>query len=90
MAERALVQGLCVLASARQSGGDRGGTIAEDPLGGGGIQPFGERRQHHCDLPRGGFQTVQRGMAPGTERGVAGLATKGLDLLSATMGAIPD
>ncbi len=38
----------------------------------------------------GSFQAVQGGVAPSTERGVTGLATKGLDLLSATMCAIPN
>ncbi len=90
VAERVLVQGLCVLASSRHPGGDRGMTVAEDTFRGGRIQPFGERRQHHCDLMGGGFQTVQGSVASSTERGVAGLATKGLDLLSATMCAIPN
>jgi hypothetical protein len=90
MAEGALVQGLCVLASASQPAGDRGLPIAEDTLCGGSIQPFGQRRQHHGDLVRGSFQTVQGGVAPSSESGVAGLTTKGLDLLSATMCAIPN
>ncbi len=90
MAERALVQGLCVLASARQPGSDGGIAITEDPLGGGRIQPFGERRQHNCDLLGGGFQTIQSGVAPSTEGGVTGLAAECLDLFSATMLAIPD
>jgi hypothetical protein len=38
----------------------------------------------------GGFQTVQGSVASSTERGVAGRASKGLDLLSTTMGAIPN
>ena len=52
--------------------------------------PRAERRQYHCDLLKGGFQTVQGGVAPGSESGVAGLATKCLDLLSMTMLAIPN
>ena len=36
----------------------------------------------------GGFQMVQRSVASSTERGVAGLTPKGLDLLNATMRAI--
>jgi len=89
MAEGTLVQSLSVLASASQPGGDGGLSIAEDPLGSGRVQPFGQRRQHDCNLLGGGFQAVQRGVASSTERGEAGLATKGLDLLSATMCAIP-
>src|SRR6266849_1340389 len=63
VAEGALVQGLCVLASASQPGGDGGLPVAEDTLCSGRIQPFGERRQHHRDLLRGGFQAIQGGMA---------------------------
>jgi hypothetical protein len=37
---------------------------------------------------RGGFQTIQGRIAPGSERGTAGLAAKGLDRLSLTMLAI--
>jgi hypothetical protein len=37
---------------------------------------------------RRGFQTVQGGVAPGTERGVTGRASKGLDLLGLAMPAI--
>ena len=64
--------------------------VAEDPLSGGRVQPKGSRSQHHCDLVRGGFQTVQRGVAPSTERGAAGLTAKGLDLLGMAMLAIPN
>jgi len=88
VAEGALMQGLCVLASARQPGSDRGLPVAEDTLCSGRIQPFGERRQHHCDLLRGGFQAVQGGVASSAESGVTGLATECLDLLSATMRAV--
>ena len=88
--ESALVQGLSVLASAGQPGEDGGLSIAEDPLGSGSVQPFGEARQHHCDLVRGGFQTIQRSVASSAERGAAGLAAKRLDPLSATMCAIPN
>ena len=65
-------------------------SVAEDPLGGGSIQSFGQRRQHHSDLVRGRFQTVQGGMAPSAERGAAGLAAKGLDVLGLAMLAIPN
>ena len=82
------MQGLSVLACASQPGGDGGLSVAEDPLGGGRVQPFGQRRQHHCDLVGGGFQTVQRGVAPGSERGAAGLAAKRLDPLGMAMLAI--
>ena len=51
-------------------------------------QPFGERRQHYCDLVGGGFQTIQGSVEPSTERGVTGLAAKCLDLFSVTMFAI--
>ena len=44
MAEEALVQGLGVLASTSQPGGDGGLSIAEDTLGRRRIQPFGQRR----------------------------------------------
>jgi hypothetical protein len=88
MAEGALVQGLSVLASASQPGGDGGLPVAEDPLGGGSIQPFGERSQHHCYLVRGGFQTVQGGVVPSSEGGAAGLTAKGLDPLGMAMRAI--
>ena len=58
VAEGALVQGLCVRASASQPGRDRGLSVAEDTFCGGRIQPFRERRQHHCDLLGGSFQAV--------------------------------
>jgi hypothetical protein len=63
-------------------------TVAEDPPSGGRIQSFGKRSQHHGDLPRRSFQTVQRGVAPGSERGAAGLTAKRLDPLSLAMCAI--
>ncbi len=84
MAEGAFVQDLRVLASTSQPGGDGGLSVAEDPLGGGKVQPFGQRRQHHCDPVRGGFQTVQGSVASSTERGAAGLTAKGLDPVLAT------
>ena len=39
---------------------------------------------------RGGFQTIQGGVASGSERHVASLAAKGLDALGMAMCAIPD
>jgi hypothetical protein len=82
------MQRLRVLASTRHPGGDRGMPVVEDTLGGGRIQSFGECRQHHGDLTGGSFQTVQRGMTPGSERHVAGLTAKRLDPLSVAMLAI--
>ncbi len=59
--------------------------LAEDPLCGGRIQPFGKRRQYHCDLLGGGFQAIQGGVAPSTQRGVASQTAKRLDALSKAM-----
>ena len=61
MAEEALVQRLSVLASASQPGGDGRLPVAEDPLGGGRVQSFGQRREHHDDLLRGRFQAIEGG-----------------------------
>jgi hypothetical protein len=81
---------VCACSRARdRKAGDGGLPVAEDPFGRGSIQPTGSCRQHHCDLVGRGFQTIQGGMAPSTERGTAGRASKGLDLFSVTMGAIP-
>ena len=90
MAEEALVQGMRVLACTSEPGRDGGLSKAEDTLSSRRIQPFGERSQHHCDLMGRGFQTVQGGVASGTECAVARLATKGLDRLSTPMLAVPD
>ena len=68
-------------ASASQPGGDGGLSKAEDSLSRGRVQPFGQRRQHHGDLLRGGFQSVQGRVASSAERGAAGLTAKGLDPL---------
>src|SRR5215472_16616164 len=73
IAEGALVEGVRMLTSARQPGGDGGLPAAEDPLGSGKVQPFGQRREDYPDLLRGGFQTVQGRVASGAERGAAGL-----------------
>jgi hypothetical protein len=89
VAEAALVQGLSVLASSRQPGGDGGMTVAEVTSSLGKSQPFGERSQHHCDLMGGSFQTVQGGVAPSTKSGAAGRTSKRLDPLSMPMRAIP-
>jgi hypothetical protein len=90
IAETVLVQGLSVLTSARQPESDSSLTIAEDPFGGGRIEPFGQRREHHRDLGRGGFQAIQGGVASGSEGGLASLTTKRLDPLSLAMSAISD
>src|SRR6266566_3332079 len=47
MTEKVLVEGVSVFPSAGQPGGDSGLTVAEDPLGSGWVQPFGERHQHN-------------------------------------------
>ncbi len=59
MTEKVLVEGVSVFPSAGQPGGDSGLTVAEDPLGSGWVQPFGERHQHNGDLLGRGFQTIQ-------------------------------
>ena len=46
MAEEALVQGMRVLACTSEPGRDGGLTKAEDPFGGGRIQPFSQGREH--------------------------------------------
>ncbi len=90
MAEEALVQGVRVPACTGEPPRNRGLSKAEDPLGRGRVQPFGQRREHHSDLVRGGFQAIQRGVASGTEGAVASLTTERLDLLSTAMLAVPD
>ncbi len=90
IAEAVLVQGLSVRALARQPESNGGLTIAEDPFGGGSVQPFGQRREHRRDLGRGGVQTIQGGVASGSEGGVASLTTKRLDPLSLAMSAISE
>ncbi len=90
MAEAAFVQELRVLTCTSQPGGNGRLPGAEDPCGGGRVQTFGQRREHHGDLLRGGFQAVQRRVAPGGERGAASLATKRLDWFTAAMFAIPN
>jgi hypothetical protein len=90
MDEEALVQGVRMLASTRQPGGDGGVSVAEDPLCGRRVQPFGQRSQHHGNLLGEGFQAVQGRVAPGAEGGAAGLRVKRLDALSLAMLAISD
>src|SRR5262249_40412480 len=88
IAERTLVQRLCVFPSASQPGADRGLTKIEDPRGRRRIQPFGQRREDHRDLLGRRFQPVQRGIAPRSECGTARLTTERLDALSLPMQAI--
>ncbi len=87
--EGSLMEELSVLACASEPGGDGGLTGAEDPFGSRKIQPFGQRSEHHGDLVRGCFQTIQRCVAPGSERCMTGRASKGLDPFGLAMLAIP-
>jgi hypothetical protein len=87
---RVLVQELRVLPSAGQPRGDGRLPVAEDPFRSRRIQPFGQRREHHCDLVRGGFQTIQGRVASSTERDATSRASKGLDALGTAMFAISD
>jgi hypothetical protein len=48
------------------------------------------RDPHHSDVVRGGFQTIQGGVASGSESRVAGRASKRLDPLGMAMLTIPD
>src|SRR5262245_9858728 len=90
MAEEALVQGVCMLTSTEQPGRDRGLSNAEDPFGRRWAHAFGQRREHHGDLLRGGFQTIQGRIASSAERGAARLTAKRLDRFSAAMLAVAD
>jgi hypothetical protein len=85
VAEKVLVEALSVLPSAGRPGGDGGLTVSEDPFSGGWVQPFGACCQHDCDLVRGGFQTIEGSVTPGSERGVASLTAKGLDAFGLAM-----
>ena len=88
MAEEALVQGLRMLACMGQPGRDGGLSKAEDPFSGRRVQSFGECSEHHGDLMRGSFQTVQGSVASSAERYAASLAAKGLDPFDRPMHAI--
>ncbi len=90
MTEKMLMEDVSVLPCAGQPADDCRLTVAEDPLGGGRVQAFGQSRQDHGDLVRGSLQPVQWGVASGTERGVAGLTPKRLDPLCRAMLAIPN
>ena len=88
MAEGSFVQRLSVLACPSKSPHNRGLSKTEDPFGGGRIEPFGQRREHHGDLVRWGFPKIQGSVALGSERGMAVLTTKHLDMLGTAMLAI--
>jgi hypothetical protein len=90
MAEEALVQGKRVLARAWQPGGDGRLPVAEDPFSSRRVQPFGQRREHHDDLPGRGFQAVQGGVTSRAECAAARLTTERLDLLGMAVLAISD
>jgi len=90
MTEKVLVKALSVFPSTSQPGGDGRLSKAENPFSGGWVHSFGQRSEHHGDLQRGSFQPVEGRVAPGSEGGVAGLASKCLDLLSTTLFAISD
>ena len=90
MEEEALVQGVRVPTCTSEPPRNSGLSKAEDPLGGGRIEPFGQSREHHGDLVRGGFQAIQGRVASGTEGAVAGRTSEGLDALSRAMLAISD
>ena len=88
--EEALVQGVRVPTCTSEPPRNSGLSKAEDPLGGGRIEPFGQSREHHGDLLRGRFQAIQGGVASSAQRGAARLTAKGLDLLGTAMLAIAD
>jgi len=90
VAEEMLVQRVCVPACTREPPRNRGVSKAEDPRSRRRVQPFGQRREHHGDLVRGGFQTVQGRVASSAERGAARRTSKRLDRFSAAMLAIAD
>src|SRR5258708_14209389 len=89
MEEEALVQGVRVPTCTSEPPRNSGLSKAEDPLGGGRIEPFGQSREHHGDLVRGGFQAIQGGVASGTACAVARLATKRLGPVSPPTLAAP-
>jgi hypothetical protein len=85
-----LVQSVRVYTCTSEPGGDGGLSVAEHTPGSGRIQPFGQRREQHCNVMGRGFQTVQGRVEPGAERSVAGMASKRLDALGRAMLAIAD
>ena len=90
MTENVLVEALSVFPSASQPRRDGGLTGAEDAFGGGNIQPFSQRSEHHGDVVRWGFQTVERGVASGSECRVTRRTSEGLDPLGAAMFAVSE
>jgi hypothetical protein len=88
--EAALMEDLRVSACTSEPRRDGGLSVAKDPFSSGRVQPFGQRREHDCDLLRRGFQTVQGRVPSGTERDEARLAAKGLDTLGTAMLSISD
>jgi hypothetical protein len=46
------------------------------------------RREHHGDLLRGSFQTIQGRVAPGSKGGAAGETSEGLNVLDIAVLAI--
>ena len=63
----------CMFPSASEPGGDGGLTVAENPFSRRRVQSFGQRGEHHGDVMGRGFQMVQGGVTPGSERRVTGL-----------------
>ena len=86
--ERSCKSCACKGAARVRPGGDSGLPVAEDPLSGGKVQPFGECRQHHGDLVEEVVGRNERSVAPSSERRAAGLAAKDLNALSMTMRTI--
>jgi hypothetical protein len=62
MAEEALVQGVRVRARAGKPGGNGRLPVAEDSLGGGSVQSFGQGRQHDGDPAREGVFNRYKGV----------------------------
>src|SRR5258708_37057253 len=89
-AEEVLVYGFRMVGSTGPPGGDVSLSKAEAPFGSGSVQSFGECSQRHCNLLRGGFQTIQGGVSPSSERGAVGLTAKRLDPLGLALLAGPD
>jgi hypothetical protein len=70
------MEDLSVPACTQQPPCNRGLSKAEDAFRRGRVQPFGQRRQHHGDLLRGHFQTIERRVASSAERGATRLTAK--------------
>jgi hypothetical protein len=58
MEEEALMQRVRVLACTSEPPRNRGLSKAEDPQGFGRVEPFGQSREYHGNLVRGGFQSI--------------------------------